>query len=236
MCLGCCKVPGTRLTPSIPGQGRRRVARKRHSRSPAKCFPPPNVLLQEPILHQHHVKGGCEHPPGFPAGGWQCHVAEHLGRRETARARGCLPGGAGAPIGAQGWQSAGGQGGTTPCCSSTRVLAGLKHAQRWVPGCRVSSACSHLPSFVPLCSSPLSLCQRQRKAQQQREPASQELTALKTKNGEKQMCVSPPAVLSQCDIKKAVGQTPGWPACAGAREDGDDGCRLHMALVQAGQT
>ncbi|NXE17698.1 CCD69 protein, partial [Ardeotis kori] len=39
--------------------------------------------------------------------------------------------------------------------------------------------------LVPPCSSLLFLCQRQLKAQQQRGPASQELTALKTENGEK---------------------------------------------------
>lgn len=44
------------------------------------------------------------------------------------------------------------------CCSSTRVLAGLKRAQRRVPGCRVSSACSHLPPLCPpLLQSPFSL-------------------------------------------------------------------------------
>lgn len=43
------------------------------------------------------------------------------------------------------------------------------------------------PLCSPLCSSPLSLCQRQLKAQQQSGPASQELTDLKTENGEK-MC------------------------------------------------
>lgn len=53
--------------------------------------------------------------------------------------------------------------------------------------CRVFSACSHLPLSVPPCSSPFSLCQRQIKAQQQRGPASQELSALKTENGEKKM-------------------------------------------------
>ncbi|XP_014742478.1 PREDICTED: coiled-coil domain-containing protein 69 isoform X1 [Sturnus vulgaris] len=48
--------------------------------------------------------------------------------------------------------------------------------------CRVFSACSHLPHSVPPCSSPLSLCQRQLKAQQQRGSTSQELSALKTEN------------------------------------------------------
>lgn len=42
-------------------------------------------------------------------------------------------------------------------------------------------------------------------------------------------------MLSQCDIKKAVGETPGQPACARDGEDGDNGCILHMALVQAGR-
>uniref|UniRef100_A0A8D2MSW5 Coiled-coil domain containing 69 n=1 Tax=Zonotrichia albicollis TaxID=44394 RepID=A0A8D2MSW5_ZONAL len=63
------------------------------------------------------------------------------------------------------------------CSTRTCVLAELMGAQ-----CRVFSACSHLPHSVPPCSSPLSLCQRQLKAQQQRGSASQELSALKTQN------------------------------------------------------
>lgn len=69
--------------------------------------------------------------------------------------------------------------------------------------CRVFSACSHLPLSVPPCSSPLSLCQRQLKAQQQRGPASQELSALKTENGEQKMHFLP-ALLSQSDSKEEV--------------------------------
>ncbi|XP_071426159.1 coiled-coil domain-containing protein 69 isoform X3 [Pithys albifrons albifrons] len=43
--------------------------------------------------------------------------------------------------------------------------------------------CLQTPApFVPSCSSPSSLCQRQVKAQKQKGPASQELTALKTEN------------------------------------------------------
>ncbi|KAL2299336.1 hypothetical protein Nmel_013988 [Mimus melanotis] len=64
------------------------------------------------------------------------------------------------------------------CCSPrTCVLAEVMQTQ-----CKVFSACSHLPHSVPPCSSPLSLCQRQLKAQQQRGSVSQELSALKTEN------------------------------------------------------
>lgn len=84
------------------------------------------------------------------------------------------------------------------CSLRICVLAELMQAQ-----CRVFSACSHLPLSVPPCSSPLSLCQRQLKAQQQRGPASQELSALKTENGEQKMHFLP-ALLSQSDIKEAV--------------------------------
>lgn len=82
--------------------------------------------------------------------------------------------------------------------------------------CRVFSACSHLPLSVPPCSSPFSLCQRQIKAQQQRGPASQELSALKTENGEKKNGFSLD-VPSQNDIKEAVDRPQ-----HGTREDGDD--------------
>lgn len=98
------------------------------------------------------------------------------------------------------------------CCSPrTCVLAELMEAQ-----CRVFSACSHLPHSVPLCSSPLSLCQRQLKAQQQRGSASQELSALKIENGEKKKCFLP-ALISQSDIKEAVDRPQ-----HGTGEDGDD--------------
>lgn len=56
-------------------------------------------------------------------------------------------------------------------------------------GCPLPAATC--PSLSPLCSNLFSLCQSHLKAQQQRGPASQELTALKTQNGKKNMCVSP---------------------------------------------
>nr|XP_030139958.3 coiled-coil domain-containing protein 69 isoform X1 [Taeniopygia guttata] len=72
------------------------------------------------------------------------------------------------------WESAGGWGLLLP---RDCVLAELMQAQG-----RVFSACSHLPPSVPPCFSPISLCQRQLKAQQQRGSAFQELSALKTQN------------------------------------------------------
>lgn len=81
-CLGCCRVPGTRLNLSIPeqqGQGRRKVAMKRYS--PAECclLSPTKYFAAGPSFAPAPCQGGCEHPSGIPASGWQCLAGKHPG-------------------------------------------------------------------------------------------------------------------------------------------------------------
>lgn len=138
--------------------------------------------LPEPILHQHHVRGGVSIPQIFQP---LLH-SEVAGTWQMRRARSHLAGSTCAPMGARGWQGVR----ERPLLLENQCFsrAEARSAQgAWLQGV----LCLQPPGPpVPPCSSPLSLCQRQLKAQQQRGPPSQELTALKTENGEKKMCVS----------------------------------------------
>lgn len=180
------------------------MARECQSRDPAKCclLSPTKSFVNE----AHFAPAPCRwewHTPGFPAGelsGMQgIGMSLRLPDGQCMHTHGCPGLGEGRRLG---WSR---------CSPRTCVSAELMGAQ-----CRVFSACSHLPHSVPPCSSPLSLCQRQLKAQQQRGSASQELSALKTQNGEEKMCF-PPALLSQSDIKEALDRPQ-----HGTREDGED--------------
>lgn len=128
------------------------MARKRHSRSPAKCclLSPTKYFAAGAYFAPAPWQGGVVSiPQVFQP------VADHatgngtssgLPARRCVRTHGCSGLAEGKALGRD------------RCCSSTPVLAGLNRAQRGVPGRRVSSACSHLPPLCPpLLQSPLSL-------------------------------------------------------------------------------
>lgn len=119
----------------------------------AACSPPPRVLLPEAILHQHCVGGFLSTVWVFQlvGGNAMWRSGQDTGKWHKLRAA-CQA------ARAHPWVLGGGRGsGRHHCCSSARVLAGLKGAQCRVPGCEVSSACSHLPPlFSPLLQPPLS--------------------------------------------------------------------------------